>query len=185
MNCMRCSGEYEEVTEPVTLRVQGRTVTADRTALRCPACGDTVASLQHAAELQRRVGAAIREKEGLLQPGEIEALRTALGLNKAHFERLLGTGPKTVVRWEGGTVFQSKTADRLMRAVRDVPGVAEYLAALHGVTLKRQGSVIGHQADAAGAGPRGTPPGRATRRPGAAPPTRSRRGRSDVARRRK
>ena len=183
MNCMRCSGEYQEVTEPVTLRVQGRTVTADRTALRCPACGDTVASLQHTAELQRRVGAAIREKEGLLQPDEIREVRTSLGLNKAHFERLLGTGPKTVVRWEGGTVFQSKTADRLMRAVRDVPGVAEYLAALHGVTLKRPGSVLGHQADAADALPRATPPSRGSRRPGAAPPTC--RGRSGMARKRK
>ena len=185
MNCMRCSGEYEEVAEPVTLRVQGRTVTAERTVLRCAACGDTVSSLQHTADLQRSVGAAIREKEGLLQPDEIRDVRTALGLNKAHFERLLGTGPKTVVRWEGGTVFQSRTADRLMRAVRDVPGVAEYLAALHGVTLKREGKVLGPQADAPGAGARPTRLDRTTRRPGAAPPTLSRRSRSDAARRRK
>ena len=138
MKCMRCSGEYVEVTEPVTLRVQGRTVTAENTFLRCPLCGDTVASLDQTAELQRRVGAAIRADENLLQPGEIAAIRTSLGLNKRQFERLLGTGPKTVVRWESGTVFQSRTADRLMRGIRDVPGMADYLARMHGVTIKGQ-----------------------------------------------
>jgi hypothetical protein len=43
-------------------------------------------------------------------------------------ENLLGVGSKTVVRWEKGTVFQSATADRLMRLILRVPAVMGILA---------------------------------------------------------
>jgi len=57
-----------------------------------------MASLEQTADLQRRAGVAIREQEGLLQPKEITAIRESLGLSKAAFERLLGSGEKTVGR---------------------------------------------------------------------------------------
>jgi transcriptional regulator with XRE-family HTH domain len=63
-----------------------------------------------------------------LQPGEILAIRESLGYSQARFEKLLRVGQKTVVRWEKGTVFQSATADQLMRLVRDVPAVADVLS---------------------------------------------------------
>ena len=46
-----------------------------------------------------------------------------------------GEKPKTVVRWEKGTVFQNAATDALLRLVRDLPGAAEYLAARRGVAL--------------------------------------------------
>lgn len=47
--------------------------------------------------------------------------RTPPALSQAEFERLLGTGPKTVVRWERSTVTQSSTADTLMRVLMKHP----------------------------------------------------------------
>lgn len=52
---------------------------------------------------------------------------SSLGLTQAGFERLLATGPKTAVRWENGTVFQSATADKLMRLLAARPDLASLL----------------------------------------------------------
>jgi transcriptional regulator with XRE-family HTH domain len=79
--------------------------------------------------------AAIRADLGLLMPKEIKAIRESLDLSQADFELLLGVGQKTVVRWEKGTVFQNRATDTLLRALRDVPGVAEYLGARTGVSV--------------------------------------------------
>ena len=136
MECLKCGGRYEEITEPVRLRVQGRQVVVDRAFYRCSACGDEMASLAQTGDLQRRAGAAIREREGLLLPAEITAIRESLGLSKAQFERLLGSGEKTAVRWEKGLVFQSQHANELMIALRDVPEFAAHLARRRGIVVR-------------------------------------------------
>jgi HTH-type transcriptional regulator / antitoxin MqsA len=79
-------------------------------------------------QLQKAAASQVRASQGLLQPEEIKALRASLGLSQAAFEDLLGTGAKTVVRWEKGTVFQSATADRLMRLLREMPELKAALA---------------------------------------------------------
>jgi transcriptional regulator with XRE-family HTH domain len=71
----------------------------------------------------------------LLRPTEIKALRETLELSQAEFEKLLGVGMKTVVRWEKGTVFQNQATDALLRAIREVDGVAEFLSQRAGVVL--------------------------------------------------
>jgi DNA-binding transcriptional regulator YiaG len=96
-----------------------------------------MASVEQTAELQRRASTAIREQEGLLQPEEITAIRESLGLSKADFERLLGSGEKTAVRWEKALVFQSQHANELMIALREVPEFAEHLARRRGIQLRR------------------------------------------------
>jgi putative zinc finger/helix-turn-helix YgiT family protein len=104
----------------------------------CDACGETVYTLEEATELQRQVATQIREQLGLLMPEAITEIREDLGLSKAAFERLLGVGPKTVTRWERGTVFQNRATDTLLRLIANVPGTAEFLAALHGVKLPQK-----------------------------------------------
>lgn len=77
----------------------------------------------------------LRDEEGLLRSSQIHAIRVRLGLTQHQFEKLLGVGPKTVVRWEKGTVFQNRATDSLLRLIADVRGAAPYLARLHGVDL--------------------------------------------------
>jgi len=93
----------------------------------CDECGEIVVALRDAELLQRRAAHQFRESKGLLTPDEIRALRRSLGLSQVAFERLLGTGAKTMVRWEKGTVLQSATADRLMRIIREMPEAVEVL----------------------------------------------------------
>jgi HTH-type transcriptional regulator / antitoxin MqsA len=137
MKCGRCAGEYREVVEPQTFRVRGRQVTVPVTLLRCDGCGDVLYSPEQADRAQQAVYAEIRRRENLLAPAEIAAIRKTLGLKQEEFERLLGVGPKTLVRWESGRVFQSKAADALMRLVRADRENAVRLAGWNGVTLHR------------------------------------------------
>lgn len=78
-------------------------------------------------DIHRRAVDQYKRDNGLLSGDEVRELRQSLGLSQAKFEKLIGAGPKTVVRWERGSVFQNRTADTLMRVVRDFPEVAAHL----------------------------------------------------------
>jgi putative zinc finger/helix-turn-helix YgiT family protein len=81
----------------------------------CSACGETHYTHEQALTSSRARAGALRGHAGLLSPDEIRAFRESRGLTQRQLEELLGTGPKTVVRWEKGTVCQSRAADRLLR----------------------------------------------------------------------
>jgi HTH-type transcriptional regulator/antitoxin MqsA len=86
--------------------------------------------------VMRRATARIREEDGLLTPEQVLAVRQRYGLTQPEFERLLGVGTNTVVRWERGTVPQNSAADSLLRLIGEFPENARFLAELHGVTLR-------------------------------------------------
>ena len=75
----------------------------------------------------KRASDVVHSTELLLTPDEIKAIRHQFGLTQTEFERLLGAGPKTVVRWERGTVIQNGATDALLRVLRDVPEALAYL----------------------------------------------------------
>jgi len=95
---------------------------------RCVACGEEYFTLEGTRLLQREAIRRSKQARGLLSPEEIRELCRSLGMSQSRFEELLGVGPKTVVRWEKGTVYQSATADRLMRLIRVMPAVKHALA---------------------------------------------------------
>lgn len=114
---------------PIRMEVHGETVSVEGLEHgRCTACGESYLSLDDTTRLQAEAARQARAAKGLLTPQEIKDIRHSLGLSQAAFERLLGVGAKTVVRWEKGTVFQSATADRLMRLIRYSPELADVLA---------------------------------------------------------
>jgi HTH-type transcriptional regulator/antitoxin MqsA len=94
----------------------------------CSSCGEQFFSPAEVDQLQLIAASAARHERGLLTPDEIRALRRDLGLSQERLERLLGLGPKTIVRWEKGTVFQSVAADRLLRSLRFYPELVGLLA---------------------------------------------------------
>lgn len=127
--CAACGGAVEASAEAMAVELRGVTVRVGGVEHgRCRGCGEVYLTLDGANAVQLEAVRRLRRARGLLTPDEIRATRTSLGLTQAGFERLLGTGPKTVVRWEKGTVFQSATADRLMRLLRARPELAPLLA---------------------------------------------------------
>ncbi|HET7230669.1 MAG TPA: type II TA system antitoxin MqsA family protein [Longimicrobium sp.] len=135
--CYLCRSEGEIVEEPREVSAgNGRKVTITDRFYRCPNCGETWYSGGMADESFRRGAAALRVEDGLLGPTEIRAIRASYGLSQAGLEKLIGSGEKTVVRWERGTVAQNATADTLLRVLRDHPQVVARLAEERGVRVK-------------------------------------------------
>jgi HTH-type transcriptional regulator/antitoxin MqsA len=131
--CPICDSATELVRSPREIKIGQRRVVVDDERMRCRECGEEFYLPGQLDATARRAAEQVRREEGLLFPDEIKAIRQRLGMTQAEFEQLLATGPKTVVRWERGTVCQSTTADRLMRLV-DVSALnVEYLRDLHGL----------------------------------------------------
>ena len=88
----------------------------------------------------KRASDVVHSTELLLTPDEIKALRHQIGLTQTEFERLLGAGPKTVLRWERGSVIQNGATDALRRVLRDVPEALAYLLDARPIVLAPAGA---------------------------------------------
>lgn len=127
--CPACSGVVSRQSTSLPIAVGARTVNVHGTYSRCGSCDEVYFAPGEMDAAMRTASATIRAELGLLQPADIKAIRDSLGLTQGEFERVLGVGEKTVVRWEKGTVFQNKATDNLLRTIRDVPAAANYLLA--------------------------------------------------------
>lgn len=137
--CPICDAPADLVQEQRELKLGRRRALVDHEFYRCPECGEEWYTPEQMDRVQQLAADRIRQEEGLLAPGEIQAIRESLELSQADFEKLLAFGPKTVGRWERGTVFQNQSSDMLMRVVRRFPEVARFLATRHDVELPRDG----------------------------------------------
>ena len=117
------------------IRIGKRSVSVRATLPTCSGCGEVFLTADEATRLQIRAADTIRGQEGLLLPAEIRDIRTQLGLTQPQLERLIGAGPKTVVRWERGTVFQNSATDNLLRVLRHCPQAIHFLAQRSGVAV--------------------------------------------------
>ncbi|HEX8455213.1 MAG TPA: type II TA system antitoxin MqsA family protein [Longimicrobium sp.] len=133
--CHVCDSEAQMVREPREVLLGQRAVTVEGEFMRCSGCGETFFLPEQADALQRLAADQVRREDGLLATGEVKAFRERLRISQAEFEQLLGTGPKTVVRWERGTVTQSSTADTLMRVLMKHPDALHDLALERGVRI--------------------------------------------------
>ncbi|HEY0037068.1 MAG TPA: type II TA system antitoxin MqsA family protein [Longimicrobium sp.] len=135
VECPICEGTALLVREARTILNAAPGTTAVDEFYRCGACGETF-YLPGMMDASLRAGAeAVRAAAGLLSPAEVKAIRTRLGLTQSEFERLLGVGKNTVVRWERGTVAQGTAADSLLRLVDRSTENARFLASRHGVQM--------------------------------------------------
>ena len=141
--CGECGGRVSASTDVIPFELRGETVdVAGVQHGRCTECGEDYLDTAAMEAVQRAAVAQVRAAHGLLTPDEIRDLRSTLGVSQARLEHFLGTGPKTVVRWEKGTVFQSATADRLMRVLLAKPEVADILARMDTeIALSRPGRI--------------------------------------------
>jgi HTH-type transcriptional regulator/antitoxin MqsA len=104
----------------------GTTLDFDDELTRCKKCGVDYYTRDQSLASSRSRAAVLRAYEGLLSPQEIRAIRDRLGYTQAQLEQVLGVGRKTVVRWEKGTVRQSRLADRFLRTLAAHPNIVVY-----------------------------------------------------------
>jgi HTH-type transcriptional regulator/antitoxin MqsA len=126
--CDECGGEVRLSREPIPVEFRNETIMVGGIEhARCKECAETYLGPSELEQLQKGAAAQYRRARGLLTPDEILELRTSLRMSQPAFEKLLSVGPKTVIRWEKGTVVQSATADRLMFVLREMPEVVDLL----------------------------------------------------------
>ena len=103
------------------LRIGERKATVDVESFRCENCGESVFTPAQLRAAQVGLVEELRRREQLLAPAHIKGIRQRHSLTQAGLEQLLGVAPKTVVRWERGTVCQSRALDQLLRLVEIHP----------------------------------------------------------------
>jgi HTH-type transcriptional regulator/antitoxin MqsA len=91
-------------------------------ALRCDECGEVFVTPEEAEALNRQACDTIRQQKHLLSPEAIRTFREEHRLSQADLEAILHVAPKSVVRWERGTVFQSPSTDAFIRHLMAHPG---------------------------------------------------------------
>jgi HTH-type transcriptional regulator/antitoxin MqsA len=133
ITCGVCSGPAVLERDIRTIRIDGRSTAVEDEFYRCTSCGEELYLPGMMDVVMRRATARIREEDGLLTPEQVLAVRQKYGLTQPDFERLLGVGTNTVVRWERGTVPQNSAADSLLRLIDRFPENARFLGELHGV----------------------------------------------------
>ena len=128
MFCCECGHEMRLSSEPITEQFRGESITVDGIERYvCDECGNDVMSAAMATKLSMALSREYAARKGLLSPEEIKRIREGLGLTQEDFEKMVGVSSPTACRWERGTSPQSRTADLLLRAVRDLPDMADYL----------------------------------------------------------
>jgi len=134
--CPVCCGVLSAVSEEKEVRIGRRSARVMDDFGRCADCGEAFYAPGQMDATLRRASEAIRREEGLLSSEAVREIRGKLGLTQRAFEKLLGVGPKTVVRWERGSVFQNRSTDSLLRVLDALPESARFLGRLHRVTLR-------------------------------------------------
>lgn len=107
----------------------------------CSNCGEVVFD-NHAGQ---QIDRALRQLLGLLQPDQIRAGRTQLGLDQNDFAAQLGVTEESVCRWETAAQIQSQLVDRQIRLFFELPSVRKAL------NLLMSGEPIGETVRAADA----------------------------------
>jgi len=102
---------------------------------KCGRCGEEFYTRDQSLASSRAAAKVVREHENLLSPERIRAIRLSYEMTQADFERALRLGPKTVVRWESGTVRQSAIANSLLLAIEGNADVFAKVAGANGVEV--------------------------------------------------
>lgn len=145
--CFLCGSPMHLVREKAEMQMGSRSATIDVERMRCDACGEVFYTPEQMDFAQRNLAAELRSQEGLLRPEQIRAIRDKYGLTQVQLEQLLGVGPKTVVRWERGTVFQNRATDELLRMIEAVPAAFDFLARRHDVRISATRVAVAPEVD--------------------------------------
>lgn len=126
--CISCGAPAVAVRERRSVNYGKRAIEIDNEFMRCASCADEFYLPGQMEATDRRAAEHVRDAGAPPLPFEIRGLRNSLGYSQAEFEQLIGAGPKTVVRWEKGTVTPNETAGSLLRLLEAQDSAATWLA---------------------------------------------------------
>jgi len=133
-----CGGDGKLVVEQRRISVGHYSTLVDDEFYRCATCGAEWTVGDQMEVIQQKAAKLIREEHGLLSPERIRAIRTRYGWTQSDLEQVLGAGPKTVVRWEKGSVVPAAAANTLLEVLERNPDVARQLSLERSVCFKQE-----------------------------------------------
>lgn len=126
--CPSCGTALVEKRGTLRLPVNGEEIAVPSAVhLACGNCGEVILRFEDSRRLGMDAIAICRRKYGLLSGEEIRALRKRFAMTQAELAHLLRLGSNTISRWESGRNVQTAAMDVLLRLIRDLPGILEYL----------------------------------------------------------
>jgi len=141
--CPVCDGHAQGKRGIREITVEGRTVSAEHEFLFCGSCNEEFYTPEMMAATLRRAADVIRRTENSVSAADIYTLRSNLGYSQSEFETILGTGPKTVTRWERGTIVPSGAASTLLRVLMEQPDIAHRIARQRGIRAEPNSRLFG------------------------------------------
>lgn len=93
---------------------------------RCTNCGASSIGV----EADDAINHALRDNLQLLQPEEIRANRDALGMTQQRLADTIGFAAESLSRWENGSIIQSRSYDRMLRAYFALPSLRNFFSHL-------------------------------------------------------
>lgn len=144
--CPSCGVGRVEVVQRNAEHFDGSvTVTFTDELSKCDSCGEEFYTYEQSQAHSRALAAALREAHGVVAPEKIRAIRMGLRMTIAQFERAMGVGPKTVGRWERGTVTPSSAARGMLWIAEHHPDAfLDYASKRAGFALPATEGVAGH-----------------------------------------
>lgn len=129
-SCPFCDGGTVAKTQaPYRVEFRGKEyLVPDADVMACDHCGEVLFAPGQSDAFQRRAADIAREDMGLVTGAQIAAFRKRNGLTQAALERALGAPPKSVARWEIGSVLQSRTVDTFLRLLMSHPELLKELS---------------------------------------------------------
>jgi putative zinc finger/helix-turn-helix YgiT family protein len=122
-HCPNCGSQSRELKQgnyvftPPPNIPGGPMVVKDATWEECENCGQQLLSPALSHALQE----LSIQRQGLLLPAKIKAIRQKLGLTQTAMAERLGVGEKTYTRWESGRSIQNRSSDNLIRLMDRAP----------------------------------------------------------------
>lgn len=127
--CPLCQqGHFLLATQDVELSYKGRSICLTHLELyQCSFCENNFYSKESERKMDKAFADLRRTQDGLLTSTELKELRAKINLSQEQLSLLLGMAPKTLARYESGTVIQSKATDILLRLLNDNPSNLGFL----------------------------------------------------------
>jgi putative zinc finger/helix-turn-helix YgiT family protein len=110
--------EIEKVSMKEIITVRGEKVTVPVDLYKCHACGESFEDPKAEYGPVELAYREYRRGRGYLQPEEIRAFRSRLGLTQSEWGKLLGFGDVSISRWENGAL-QDDAHDKALRLSMD------------------------------------------------------------------
>ena len=140
-SCPVCDGGASPASEIRAIQYGRHHVPVRDEFMRCDQCGERFYLAGQMEATDKRAQEYAKWRMWVYLPSRITELRERFGLNRVEFEHLIGTGPKTDVRWEQGKVTPTPAVNALLFLLEASPENVRLLSSWRGTPVRMEVTV--------------------------------------------